>query len=197
MFEAGGDSCLSIFRDVYATGALIFPPDATVLEIGCAEADWMTPMLALRPDLHLTGIDWRACTRGHTIIRGDVLTQEFPPESFDVVVGVSSIEHIGLGHYDADPFDVDGDVHCMQRVAGWLKPGGWCYADVPYGDAYRVVETSHREYDEAALLARLVLPGLRLTRTWYAAGQDEPLRATAAPTGSRIHYVAALMTKES
>lgn len=160
-FGGVGDECLSMFADVWATGRLHFPPSARVLEIGCAEADWMTLMLAQRPDLSITGIDWRACERPGTVIQGDVLTHDFPDESFDVVVGVSSVEHIGLGHYEADPLDVDGDRHCMERVARWLKPGGWVYLDVPFTKSgFKVVGTSYRAYDDATAVERL-LPGLR------------------------------------
>jgi len=167
-FDHGNDPCLSIFGDIYGAGQLVFPPHAHVLEIGCAEADWITPMLAERPDLQITGIDWRACTRPGRVIRGDILTWCSPPNRFDVVVGISSIEHIGLGHYDADPLDVDGDIHCMERVCRWLKPGGWVYADVPYEKAYRVEGTSHRVYDDAALDARLVPRGMRRVKVWHS-----------------------------
>lgn len=162
------DECLRVFKAAYDDFPLIFPPRARVLEIGCAEADWQTPMLALRPDLQIVGIDWRKCDRpGLTLIRGDVLTYEFPEASFDCVVGVSSIEHIGLGHYDHDPIDPDGDTHCMERVVRWLKPGGWVYFDVPTGPAYRLEGTSHRVYDDDSLHRRLLVPGLTPQRKAY------------------------------
>lgn len=178
-YDAQGDGCLSLFADIYETGALRFPPHARVLEIGCAEIDWMSPMGTLRPDLAFTGIDWRDTPwRPGRIIKGDVLTQAWPSESFDVVVGISSIEHIGLGHYDADPLDVDGDRHCMERVVRWLAPGGWVYLDVPYApEGYRVHGTEYRLYDARALRDRLCPAGLTRARTWYSAGgivSDQP-----------------------
>lgn len=196
-YDAGTDGCLSIFGQVYATGALVFPHQAPVLEIGCAEADWMTPMLVLRPDLQITGIDWRACERPGAVVHGDILTQDWPAESFDVVIGISSIEHIGLGHYDQDPLDAEGDRRCMARVARWLKPGGWIYADVPYGDTFHVVGTSHRVYSEAALLDRLCPRPLVMTRLWY--GYDcDAIRETPNPAPlTQMAYVAMLVTKES
>ena len=72
-YTHGNDSCLSIWADCYESGLISFPPNARVLEIGCAEADWMTPMLALRPDLDIVGIDWRGCKRPGQVIKGDVL----------------------------------------------------------------------------------------------------------------------------
>lgn len=179
-FDAGGDGCLEIWARCYATGTFDFPLGARVLEIGCAEADWMTPMLALRPDLQITGIDWRACRRPGTVIQGDVLTQDWPAASFDAVVGVSSIEHLGLGHYEGDPLDVDGDRHGMERVAQWLTPGGWVYLDVPYASSYRVDGTACRLYDDAALATRLIVPGLTERQRWPAAVGQLPCMALLA-----------------
>lgn len=155
----------------------------------------MTPMLAERPDLQITGIDWRPCERPGRVIRGDVLAVNFLPESFDAVVGISSIEHIGLGHYNADPLDEDGDRRCMERVARWLKPGGWVYADVPYGPEYHVEGTSHRVYDEAALDARLIAPGLTRSATWYTDESATAIWDAPRPPGSRMHYVALVARK--
>lgn len=192
------DCCLSIFGAVYETDTLVFPPDARVLEVGCAEADWMTPMLAVRPDLQITGIDCRPGGRPGEVIQGDVLTHDWPDASFDVMVGVSSIEHIGLGHY-GDPLDPDGDRHCMERVARWLKPGGWVYLDVPYGPAYAVAGTSHRVYDMPAVVSRLMGHGLQLQRAWYATGATvhTPSEAPPAQVGNDLVYVALYATKAS
>lgn len=195
-YSHGNDSCLSIWADAYGSGSFDFPQNARVLEIGCAEADWMTPMLALRPDLKITGIDWRGCDRPAPVVQGDVLTTGFTPKSFDCVVGVSSIEHIGLGHYKADPLHVNGDSVCMERVVEWLKPGGWVYFDVPWNPlGYEVHGTSHRTYDEQALQQRLLVPGLKEVHRWYAthAGRVVPsLEPQALP---HFDYIAILATK--
>lgn len=193
----GSDFCVSIFGSVYATGALVFPPQATVLEIGHAEADWMTPMLQERPDLQITGIDWRPeLNRPGRVIQGDVLTYDFPAGSFDVVVGISSIEHIGLGHYHQDPLDPDGDTHALARAVSWLKPGGWIYADVPFDPSgYRLHGTEYRAYDAATLRQRLIVPGLTLRQCWYCyMGQWDRLHDTA-PTEPGFSCVAFLAVK--
>ena len=183
-----------MFADVYATGALVFPPGVHVLEVGCSEADWMTPMLAERPDLQLTGIDWRRCPRPGTVIHGDVLSHDFPLASFDAVVGISSFEHIGLGHYSGDPLNEDGDVQCLRRVAAWLKPGGWVYGDVPYGPAYHVHGTEYRAYDEAALQARLV-GDLTVVGRWYWDQSRPSLRVGTPPNPHTVQYVAVVAQK--
>ena len=195
-YNPKGDSCLSIWADAYETGLITFPPDARVLEIGCAEADWQTPMLALRPDLRITGIDWRACKRPGTTIKGDVLTFDFPAASFDCVVGVSSVEHVGLGHYEHDPADVRGDVHCLERVARWLVPGGWAYLDVPFNLAgYYVEGTSHRVYDWDALAERLIPAGLVHEQHWYAERSGRVVDTLEARDLPHFDYVALLLRK--
>lgn len=164
-FETGNDACLGFWALAWNGGWCQFPPGATVLEIGCAEADWQTPMLAERPDLQITGIDWRDCARPGVTIRGDVLMQEFPPASFDAIVSVSAIEHIGLGVYDGDPVHEFGDSVTMARCAQWLKPDGWLYFDVPYrpNGSYEV-HGNFRAYDEAALQSRLIQPHFKVVK---------------------------------
>jgi SAM-dependent methyltransferase len=156
------DLCLSFFGRSYRAGLFEFPQGARVLEVGCAEADWSGPMKTLRPDLHITSLDVRkaAATKSDCVIQGDVLTYDFPPARFDAIVSVSTIEHIGLGAY-GDPTDNDGDIRAMQRCRAWLRPDGWMYFDVPYGDTYGV-HKNYRRYDEAALQSRL-LTGWRET----------------------------------
>jgi hypothetical protein len=203
MFHPGRDQCLSIFGALYDRGLIPIPPHARVLEIGCAEADWMTDMMTARPDVTVTGIDWRRpdSPRPGTVIRGDVLTHDFPAAAFDAVVGISSIEHIGLGHYDDDPCDPDGDRHCMERVVRWLKPGGLFYADVPWrADRFHVDGTSHREYDDPAIRTRLLIPGLTERGRWYATGAtvntptlDPPVRRES----DHLIYVALIATKDA
>jgi len=185
-FDSNGDICLQLWAEAAAKIPIEFPPDATVLEIGCAEADWMTPMLAERPDLKITGIDWRPCERPGLVYQADVMDVQFPEASFDAVVGISSIEHIGLGHYDDDPADDYGDCRCMLNVVRWLKPGGFVYLDVPYdASGYHVCGTSHRVYDEHAIQERLIVTGLRLKA-----------QAFHRPDGE-MHYTMLLAVKDA
>ena len=177
-----GDVCFSIWEEAYASGLLVFPPHGWVLEIGGAESDWTAPLKEERPDLTVLTLDWRIDPRplADACIRGNVLTFPFAASSFDAIVGISSIEHIGLGHYEHDPLDVDGDRHCMSRVASWLKPGGWFYGDVPYESAgYYVQGTECRVYDDAAVASRLMVPGLVEQRRWVHHGVNQPFQYVA------------------
>ena len=155
-FRTANDLCLSFWAVAWERWAPVFPPNAKVLEIGCAEADWQTPMLALRPDLQITGIDWRACERPGTTVVGDAMQLDtFGRHEFDAIVSISAIEHVGLGAYDDDPVYEGGDRVVMVNAHYWLKPGGWMYLDVPYGDTFETHD-SYRRYNDAALQSRLM-----------------------------------------
>jgi SAM-dependent methyltransferase len=56
----------------------------------------------------------------------------FAPASFDAVVAVSVIEHIGIGHYGG-PEAATGDRHALRQLARVLKRGGRLILTVPFG----------------------------------------------------------------
>jgi hypothetical protein len=159
------DTCGNVFGKALRAAQPTLKADARVLEIGCAEFNWLKPAMAAWPEMTFTGIDWRDTRKLQdraTRIQGDVMTHYFPPLSFDWVVGVSSIEHIGLGHYRADPQNEEGDRIAMENAGYWLTSGGWMYLDVPWlpGEGrYHVHRTSHRVYDDEAIHQRLMVNG--------------------------------------
>jgi len=173
-YDCGGDMCLSFFAKAYQEGWFTFPPGAQVLEIGCAEADWQTPMLKLEPTMRIIGIDWRDVQRPGEFVRGDVMClDEFERESFDAIVSISAIEHVGLGVYDDDPKLGSGDIVAMTNARYWLKQGGWMYLDVPFrpGKAFEVHD-NFRAYNERALHER-ILPGFVL-KQWARCETEHP-----------------------
>ena len=159
-----GDTCGNVFGHALRSFGPRIPATARVLEIGCAEFDWLTRAHQAWPEMSFTGIDWRD-TRGKgapgTVrLHGDVMQADFAPESFDWIVSISAIEHIGLGHYQEDPKAEDGDIITIRHAWRWLAPGGWLYFDVPWNPkpgGYEVVGTSHRVYDDTAAAMRLLM----------------------------------------
>ena len=152
-----GDMCVGFFQDMWNEGRVTFPLGARVLEVGCAEADWLTPMKTARPDLHLTGMDQRPHRprRGaDVLVQGDLLdAMTFPPSSFNGIVAVSVIEHVGIGRY-GDLVDADGDTHAMAHLKQWLRPDGVLYLDVPFRPVGP--STPFRQYNEADLQRRVI-----------------------------------------
>lgn len=80
----------------------------------------------------------------------------FEFESFDAIVSVSAIEHVGLGAYDQDPLYDNGDMVAMLNASRWLKTGGWMYLDVPYRDDHYAEYKNFRAYNDAAIERRLL-----------------------------------------
>lgn len=83
-------------------------------------------------------------------------------ESFDLVISISTIEHLGLGTYD-DVQIPEGDRLGVERLWRLVRPGGRLMATVPAGRPG--VQRGYRTYDEARL--RMVFPGLVATQ-WFS-----------------------------
>jgi hypothetical protein len=155
-YDHAGDMCHSFFAEFWNDGLLpALPPNARVLELGSAEADWFRSIRQERPDLYLVGIDVRGAPRAAAdeVWRDDILTHDFEPASFDAIVACSVVHWCGRGHY-GDPLDVDGDSKLMQRARQWIKPSGWMYFDVAYGTKERKAQL--RTYTDAQLRSRLL-----------------------------------------
>eukprot|EP00802_Teleaulax_amphioxeia_P015233 Tamp_15320.p1 GENE.Tamp_15320~~Tamp_15320.p1 ORF type:complete len:258 (+),score=28.20 Tamp_15320:506-1279(+) len=101
------------------------------------------------------------------------------PETFDVMLSLSSFEHDGLGRY-GDALDPDGDLRSMTEAARILRPGGVMILAVPIAkDA--VVWNAHRVYGRARL--RLLLRGWKVECTLGLDPQilDQPLANPSQP----------------
>jgi len=98
------------------------PAGADILELGCGAGVPATQVL-IEHGLNVTGNDISAAqialARVHipkaTLIQGDMLTLEFAPGSFDAVLGFYSIFHLPK----------DEQRQLIEKIRGWLKPGGW------------------------------------------------------------------------
>ena len=66
-------------------------------------------------------------------IKANILTYDFPDNFFDIIVAISTIEHVGLSCYGQELIDKDGDVKTMKKLKKWLKPGGLLLLTLPFG----------------------------------------------------------------
>jgi predicted TPR repeat methyltransferase len=104
----------------------LLPERPDVLELGVGAGVESSRILNRRG--RLTGVDLsreqlkRARERlpGATLIHGDFTQVELPPASFDAVVSFYVLNN--LPQAELGPL--------LQRVAGWLRPGGWFLASL-------------------------------------------------------------------
>ena len=186
------DPALMLFTAAITRFNLTFPMGSRVLELGCAESDWLERMHACDPSLELTGVDARHQDRaanGFMLIQGSALRADlFEPESFDRIVLLGALEHFGLGFY-GDPVCEDGDQVTMQNVATWLRPGGFVYFDVPCQPTYRVSENRcYRSYAPASVQARLLPEPLMEINRAYSLPEPHAGTWCHEPTMDRVPY---------
>ena len=122
---------------------------STVLDIGAAESTLSTSLATL--GFFVTAIDIRPYPLQHPRLR--VVT--CPIETwrhdgtFDAVVCLSTLEHLGRGAYGDSRADERTDLAAMHRVKELTRPGSLLVATVPYGHADE--GDLDRTYDRAGL----------------------------------------------
>lgn len=185
----GADPALMLFTAAVARFNLSFPSGGAVLELGCAESDWLERMQQMDPTLHLVGVDARAQQRAFVMEGSAMDASLFPADTFDRVVLLGALEHFGLGFY-GDPVDESGDVKTMQNVARWLRPGGFVYFDVPCQPTFRVAPNRHfRSYAPADITSRLLDPaGLQEVNRGYSLPEPWAGQWCHKPMVERVPY---------
>ena len=118
-----------------------------ILDVGGVSS--LLPLYLVRKGHMVTVCDVRRYPEKHpnlTVVKGDFLANRFPDAAFDVVVMVSTIEHLGFGCY-GDPFIEDGDRIAMQEVWRVLKEQGRVILTTPFTAQGRIVSGFERWYD--------------------------------------------------
>lgn len=131
-----------------------------VLDVGCTGSLLDHELLAR--GFRVVGLD--ICehtmrTRGQAFVKANVINTGLPSETFDVILSVSTIEHVGLNAYSQDLLSDDGDFLAMKELRRLLKPGGMLVLTLPYegGGSCRVFyfkergEVAERHYDNQRL----------------------------------------------
>ena len=111
-----------------------------VLDVGSANAvPFYVQHLVARniPELHGVDLSSRPVP-GIRMTQADVRRMPFPDASFDLVMCVSTLEHIGLDNrgYDLDtPLEARGDLAAMREIVRVLDGSGRLLVTVPFGRA--------------------------------------------------------------
>lgn len=106
------------------------PPLARVLDIGCGGGVPVTAVLAERATV--IGVDIsevqiaqaRSQVPKATFILGDIMSQEFTPSFFDAIVAFYTIFHLPRAEHGL----------LFERIARWLRPGGYFLATLANTD---------------------------------------------------------------
>jgi SAM-dependent methyltransferase len=127
------------------------PPGSSVLDVGAAESTLAFSLASI--GFEVTAVDLHPYPLSHPrleAVEADILDWE-PNRTFDVVLCVSTLEHIGLGAYGDTPHESDGsaDRRALERLRELTRPSGLLILTVPFGAASG--DLTQRGYDRAAL----------------------------------------------
>ncbi|MFX1239719.1 MAG: class I SAM-dependent methyltransferase [Promethearchaeota archaeon] len=120
-----------------------------ILDLGCVGSKISMQLASL--GYKVVGIDYRPFIFKHKnleFIQGNFFDIDLPNESFDCVICISTIEHIGLPAYNIKPFE-HGDKKAIEKIYNLLKIGGKLILTVPFGKA--IVDPFERNYDQKSL----------------------------------------------
>jgi len=135
------------FRNIAGSGL-------RVLDVG--GCDSLLPRVLARYGHRVTVYDYRRYTERHrnlSVLSGDFLQNSLGAASFDIILLVSTIEHIGLGAY-GDPLRADADFEVMKEARRLLAARGKLVLTLPFNEQ------------------EIVMPGFE---HWYSPGRVERL----------------------
>ncbi len=172
---------------------------AKILDVGCSGSTLSYELLRRGFDVY--GIDFRAYPdrpKNLRFYRQDILSLPFEDNFFDLVIVISTFEHIGLGGF-GDPIYEDGDLKAIEELERVLKNGGEILPSVPFSNIYTV--TWQRFYDRERLLRlskRLLIAKeefyIRNRNKWVKSSLEE---AKKLSFNNRANAVACLILRKA
>jgi len=131
------------------------PAKGRVLDVGSTGSQLPLMLLGLGYEVWTVDVreyEFEGVNKNLHCIKGDIRNTNFPDSFFDIVIAVSTIEHIGLGRYN-DPIDPEGDINAIKEINKILKIRGILMMTVPFGN--KSISKLHRVYDIKSLLTLL------------------------------------------
>lgn len=125
-------------------------PPGKLLDVGCAARVNTVPAFACESGWTVWGLDkrkWRYYNPSFTLLQQDI-ADPLPDIMFDVVVALSTIEHIGMaGRYGITRQDNDADVAAVSVLREHTVHGGTLLLTVPYTLEQGTITGMSRIYD--------------------------------------------------
>lgn len=150
---------------------LPYPFQGRVLDVGSRESQMSFELSSLGFETWALDIrEVRAPFPGVNHLRADIRSTPFENKSFDVVIALSTLEHIGLAAYGNADYDEEGDIHALEEIHRVLKPEKKLLLTVPFG--IRGKAHAYRVYDHDALLDWLARCGFEIEMEdyWFQRG---------------------------
>ncbi|GAB4428667.1 MAG: hypothetical protein OHK0015_11810 [Chloroflexi bacterium OHK40] len=161
------------------------PADRRILDFGGYESVLPLQLTALGREV--TVLDQRRYPFQHPnlcVVCCDLLDPQLSlGAQYDLVVSISTIEHLGLGNY-GDIQEVDADRRGVSVLWSLVRPGGRLMASVPAGRP--AVQRGYRVYDEARI--RATFPATAYIHWFRKHGREGAWREVTANDVQQVVY---------
>lgn len=164
------------------------PQAGRILDVGSCGATYLG--VIAQPDRELHCLDPRDCAAevpaGVIFHRQSLIGNRLPRGSFDAVLVLSTLEHVGLPCYEQSPFPL-GDLWALDEIGDLLCPEGVVVATMPAGCSRLV--SWYRQYSPRDL--RRLFAGWRIERIQYWLLTDDryqPARAEEVETADYRNF---------
>jgi hypothetical protein len=128
-----------------------------ILDIG--GCDSLIPLVLARAGHKVTVYDFRRYPERHInlqFMQGDFMKNQLPPESYDIIMLISTIEHMGFGAYGISEYK-DADFEIMKELNRILVDGGKLILTFPFNEEEKIVPGFERWYSVDRI--KELLPG--------------------------------------
>ncbi|MEW6323944.1 MAG: DUF268 domain-containing protein [Nitrospirota bacterium] len=145
------------------------------LDFGCGQSSFLGLTAAHRgyrvTAVDLTPVRWSYRHRQLEFMQGDVAHLGLAPNSFDLILNCSTIEHVGLAGRYGSADRPDGDIEAMTALHSLLKEEGRMVMTIPVGlDA--VFAPFHRVYGKERLALLLSRWSVEWKEFWIKDGTN-------------------------
>jgi SAM-dependent methyltransferase len=151
--EASGETAVvdnRIHEYAFVLSELALMPVGNLIDVGCAARLNVVPAFACHMGWRVYGLDKRAWNYQHPnfLLLNQTLDTPLPENKFDVVVALSTLEHVGIaGRYGIKKQDEEADIKALDNLRDATKAKGILLLTVPYNQGEYLVKPLGRIYN--------------------------------------------------